>query len=58
MCRWVMSDSMIFQALALEFAVSLGLLMALFVGVAIGTLRKLRNGLDYLVQKSGHVLGK
>lgn len=53
-----MSDSMIFQALALEFAVSLGLLMALFVGVVIGTLRKLRNGLDYLVQKSGHVLGK
>lgn len=49
---------MIFQVLVLEFAFSLALLMALFVGVAIVTLRKLRNGLDYLVQKSGRVLGK
>ena len=53
-----MSDSVVFQVLALEFVVSLALLMALFVAAAIATLRKLRNGLDYLIQKSGHVLGK
>lgn len=49
---------MISHLLVWEFVVSLLLILALFAGVAIVTLRKLRNGLDYLVKKNGNVLGQ
>lgn len=37
--------------LALEFAVSLALIGAVFALVVVALLRKLRNGLDYLRKK-------